>query len=203
MPRADTARKSPQDAVDGVTPGQRVQSLRRARGLSLQALSERSNLSIGTLSNIERDAQGLSVRSALALSVSFGVPANWLLNSDDGQVGPVLKRGQGRVIDLDHGIRKVLLNPDIAGNLELLLVTIAPGGTSGSEAYTHGGEEAGHILSGTLALWIDDIQYRLASGDSFHFQSTRPHRFANAGEGQAVVVWTLTPPLYQGQAQLV
>ena len=183
-----------------VTPGQRVQRVRKAHALSLMLLADRSGLSLGTLSNIERGIQGLTMRSVVALSRALGLPSDWFLDGRGEPGGVVQRRQQGRTVAIERGIHKELLNPDISGELELLLVTIAPGGTSGEEAYTHRGEEAGHVLSGTLALWVDDVSLMLAAGDSFHFQSNRPHRFANGGAGEAKVLWALTPPLYQSGA---
>jgi quercetin dioxygenase-like cupin family protein len=80
--------------------------------------------------------------------------------------------------------------------LELLRSTFAPGATSGGQAYSHSGEEAGVILKGELELTIDGEVFVLKAGDSFGFQSSLPHRYRNISDDSAEVIWAITPPSY-------
>ena len=77
------------------------------------------------------------------------------------------------------GVQKELLTPAASGALEIYLVTIAPGGSSGPELYTHKGEEGGYVMSGEMLLEVEDRTFHLKTGDSFRFKSQTPHRFAN------------------------
>ena len=90
----------------------------------------------------------------------------------------------------------MLLTPMMPGTLQLLLVTLDPGGSSGSEHYSHKGEEAGVVIAGTMKLWIEDQAYILKEGDSFRFKSTRRHRFESASKQTTRVLWATTPPIY-------
>jgi uncharacterized cupin superfamily protein len=89
------------------------------------------------------------------------------------------------------GISKQLLSPAGSdGRLNLFLVHIDPGGNTGDELYTHGGEEAGLVLEGEMTLVVDAESFTLKAGDSFRFASRRPHRFSNPStEAKAVVAW--------------
>ena len=101
-------------------------------------------------------------------------------------------RAQGRrVLSLNTtGVQKELLTPAVSGALEIYLVTIAPGGSSGPELYTHKGEEGGYVMSGEMLLEIENQEFTLKTGDSFRFKSNAPHRFANTTDEETVVVWT-------------
>ena len=69
------------------------------------------------------------------------------------------------------------------------------GGTSGSQLYTHNGEEGGVVLEGSITINVDGTEHRLQEGDSFKFASTRQHSFCNRGSGTALVLWINSRPL--------
>jgi quercetin dioxygenase-like cupin family protein len=71
-----------------------------------------------------------------------------------------------------------------------------PGSASGTQPYTHRGEEGGLVLEGMLELWIENEKFLLNAGDSFSFPSTKPHRYRNPSKRETVVLWVITPPTY-------
>jgi uncharacterized cupin superfamily protein len=79
--------------------------------------------------------------------------------------------------------------------LDIFMVALDPGGTSGSQLYTHDGEEGGVVLEGSLCINIDGTEHRLQEGDSFRFVSTRRHSFWNRGSSTALVFWVSSRPL--------
>jgi transcriptional regulator with XRE-family HTH domain len=184
----------------GETLGARLRRLRKRRDLTLQALSDATGLSVGMLSQIERDVSSPSIRSLQRLSDALEVPIGWFFSAGPVAVDAadwVLRRAARRVLGLaGSGVTKELLSPPGDGAIELLMVTIEAGGSSGPVAYTHPGEDAGLVLEGTLRLDVDGETSLLGPGDAFRFASTRPHRFENGGTTRAVVVWALTPPWY-------
>jgi transcriptional regulator with XRE-family HTH domain len=181
--------------------GQQIRALRRAQKLSLAQLAERSALSIGNLSQIERGVRSPSVRSLQRLSECLNVPIADLFQTRGlppaAELGTILRRKARPTLNLSkHGCHKELLTPMMPGSLQLLLVTLDPGGTSGAEHYVHKGEEAGVVIAGAMKLWIEDQAYILKEGDSFRFKSTRRHRFESASKQVTRVLWAMTPPLY-------
>lgn len=101
-----------------------------------------------------------------------------------------------RSLAFSSGIIDELLSPNLGRKIELLRCIFQPGAESGSEPYTHRGEEAGIVISGTLHLWLDEKKIVLNEGDSFAFSSDTPHRYNNPIEHETVVIWAITPPSY-------
>src|SRR5262245_51062896 len=71
--KSDEGRKPARETARGATEadlwlGQQIRALRKAQRLSLAQLAERSDLSIGNLSQIERGVRSPSVRSLQRLS---------------------------------------------------------------------------------------------------------------------------------------
>ena len=181
--------------------GRQLQTLRKAKRLSLKQLSEASGISIGLLSQMERGTSSPSLRSLQAISKVLGVSPLWFFN--DGKVPPeaerdvVVRRGAGRKLELPHKkLMKELATPDLSGSLQMLIVNIEPGGSTGGETYWHPGEECGYIVSGELELWVGERHFKLHQVDSFRFQSEQPHRAYTPGKANARIIWVTSPPFY-------
>lgn len=184
--------------------GTQLRSLRKAKGLSLAQVGASAGLSIGMVSQIERGLASPSIRSLRKLADALDVPVAWFFHADAGRPESELKmivrredRRQLRLPTVGTNADLVvmdLLTPDLSGDIQLLMMTLEPGFTSG-ETHKHRGEEAGLVVAGTLRLWHGEQEFLLNTGDSFRFSSTVPHRYANASEGPTEVVWVLSPPL--------
>ena len=188
-------------AEEDAAVGAQLRALRRARGLSLQQVADATDLSVGLISQVERGLSSPSVRALRSLADALGVTVGWLFHHGSPpppeEAGIVLRQRHRRRMEFNGGeVTKELLSPDLDGQLEILVVKVVPGGSSGGVPYTHAGEEGGVVLEGELDLWVEDKLYRLAPGDSFRFLSTRPHHFANPGRVPAKVLWVITPPSY-------
>ena len=179
--------------------GTEIRGLRKARKLTLSDLAATSGLSVGYLSMVERQKAMPSIKALMSIAQALGVTIGWFFEA--GTVHPqerglVVRRSRRRRIDYSTGIVDELLSPSLKGTLELVLCRLAPGATSGEEPYSHSSEEAGVIVRGRLELWVDGQSVLLETGDSFGFESTRPHRYRNPGPDETEVVWAITPPSY-------
>ena len=179
-----------------VAVGQRIRDLRRSRAMSLEAVAARTELSIGFLSQIERGLSSPSLRVLATLADVLGVGIAGLFGTkEDTAAAPdavVTRERQRAQLNLWRtGISKQLLSPaGSEGRLNLFLVHMEPGGSTGDELYTHDGEEAGLVIEGEMKLTVDAESWTLKHGDSFRFASRRPHRFSNpSGDSKAVVLW--------------
>src|SRR4051812_11775092 len=92
-PARNAARK---DSAADLWLGQQIRALRKAQKLSLAQLAERSDLSIGNLSQIERGVRSPSVRSLQRLSECLKVPIADLFQTralpPASEVGTILRR---------------------------------------------------------------------------------------------------------------
>ncbi|MGR8921346.1 MAG: cupin domain-containing protein [Gammaproteobacteria bacterium] len=179
--------------------GDKLRALRKSRGLTLKAVADASGISIGHLSELERDLASPSVKMLHDISRALGVSISWFFDGDESDTAALqyVVRGAERArIRFGEGITDYKLNSAAVRRLGLLHSVFAPGASSGEEPYTHDGEEAGVVLTGALELWIDGHALVLEAGDSFSFPSTLPHRYRNSGDSEAVVVWAMTPPSY-------
>ncbi|KXJ58818.1 MAG: Cro/Cl family transcriptional regulator [Thalassospira sp. Nap_22] len=179
--------------------GDQMRGLRKAKGMTLQSLAKKTALSVGYLSQLERNLASPSIRALSAIARALGVNISWFFAEPDGvqskESSVVVRAKARRSLSFASGIRDELLCPSLTGALEMLLCTLEPGASSG-DLYTHTGEEAGFVSNGQLELRIEDDVFLLNAGDSFHFDCSRPHGYRNPGSEVTIVVWAVTPPHY-------
>lgn len=181
------------DADAALLIGEQLRQARQQRGLSLTALSEQTDVSVGAISNIERGASSPSIRTLLSITNALGISLGDLFSdvSPPAAASPafVVRRNERRKLAFWRtGITKELLTNPEQTDIELFHLTIEPHGSTG-DAYTHRGVEAGFVLEGEIDLNVEDETVRLRAGDAFGFRSDRPHSFSNPTARTARVLW--------------
>lgn len=186
------------DVTDQHTIGEAIRTLRKLQQKTLKDMARETGLSIGYLSQVERNKSSPSIKALHAISRTLGVNITWffgsLANSEADQY--IVRRDQRKELRFESGISDFLLSQRPGSELELLWCQFAPGSSSGDEPYSHPGEEAGIVVAGEFAIMIDETWYILGTGDSFSFPSHLPHKYMNPGRRTTQIVWAITPPTY-------
>jgi transcriptional regulator with XRE-family HTH domain len=195
----------PGKALDGLQSlGNELRGVRKAQGLTLRMLAQRSGKSLSFISKIERGLARPSIAALQDIAEALGVPIGWFFMAD----GPVAAEERPYIVRSSHrrrlaysaiastdymGAEDYLLSANLDGKLALGISYYEPRGTAGDDLYTHQGEEAGLVLEGEIELLLDGRSFTLKQGDSFSFSSHIPHTYRNAGRTRAVIVWANTP----------
>ncbi|SAK73136.1 XRE family transcriptional regulator [Caballeronia pedi] len=194
----DDGEVSQQGAEDRI--GEDVRSLRKAKRMTLAELASRIDRSIAYLSKLERGLTRPSITELNAISAALDIKINFFFHETTARKPSerrmVVRKAERRKLNFAAGVTDFLLSPNLDGPLELLKSVFEPGAGSGDVAYSHEGDEAGVVLSGTLEFWVGDDHFTVEEGDSFSFKSSIPHRYRNPGSVEAVVIWVITPPSY-------
>jgi len=188
----------PNETPDNLV-GTRLRMRRLARRLTLQELAEKSALSVGLLSQIERGLTTPSIRSLRQISNALEMPMGWLFEPAPHPSEELIVRASNRRrMDLGPGAMvKELLSPDNVLDIQIIRITIQPGGTSGDKPYNNPiGAKCGTIVSGQLGLEVAGKEYVLDPGDSFAFRAEFMHRFWCVGDTPVDLFWVVTPALY-------
>lgn len=185
---------------DKLLVGQRIRKLRTAKGLSLRALAELSQLSTNAISLIERGDNSPTVSSLHNLANALKVPitafferhANeQIIQSRKGR-RPVSETAAVRMENLGSGLPKQQIEP--------FLMTIQPGGSSTSSQISHSGEEFVFIQQGALTCTIREQRYHLEKGDSLLFMASLPHLYQNRTKKKTQALIIFQPGIGQVMA---
>jgi transcriptional regulator with XRE-family HTH domain len=182
--------KPPEDAS---TIGAVFRRLRREKGMSLQELSAASGVSVGMLSQVERNLANPSVRVVTAIRGALGAPLTALFQdvaAEPADPGFVRRGGHRPVLELGH-LRKELLSAGTSHNIQFMILHIDPNGSSGNTPLSYPAEKGGLVLSGEFVLKVGDEEALLSEGDAFAFDSSMLHSFRNPGNTTTKVLWII------------
>ena len=172
----------------------KLRGLRLQQGLTLKGVAERTGLSVGFLSSLERAQTNASIATLQKLAKLYRT--NILSFFDDsGQERKLVRPAERKVLEAQPGTRIELL---ALGQtiMESQLWRIAPGASSGG-AYSHEGEEFIYVIQGRFEIWLDELEhYELRPGDSLYFSSTQSHHWLNPGKTETTLLWINTPPTF-------
>lgn len=107
------------------------------------------------------------------------------------RLGPLISAADRERLELDSGVVWERLGHVPGTDVDFLLVTYRPGGSSSGSGglMRHTGTEYGCLTSGELVLTLGFEEFTLRPGDAVCFESATPHRYRNDGDEPAVGVW--------------
>ena len=182
-------------AAGAVAPslGRTIRRLRRERGMSLQEVAKASGVSVGMLSQVERDLANPSLRILTGIRRALGAEVSDLfLEPPRPLQDPEFVRRASRRPRLELGqLSKELLSSGGHHNLQFMILHIQPNGSSGESPLRYPAEKGGMVLSGKLLLRVGDAEALLSEGDSFVFDSSIPHSFRNPARTVARILWII------------
>jgi len=178
--------------------GEKIKELRKKKGLSIAELANRSELSQGLISQIERNMVTPSIVSLWKIAQSLQVSVGYFFDEEPKDItNPVVKKNQRkRITASNNNAIYELLSPDLNRKIEFLYITIKPGDYSTKDFVVHEGEECGIVIKGKLMVKMKDREYILEEGDSIYFDSTIPHKYINIGDEVCESIWAMTPPSF-------
>ncbi|SMY08197.1 helix-turn-helix domain-containing protein [Flavimaricola marinus] len=179
------------------TLGADLRSLRRSRGLTLQALADELGRSVGWLSQVERDMSQPSVTDLRQIAAALDVSVSSLFRAKapPEEEGLIVRAGARRPIgSREAGLVEELLSPDLTDDFEVLHSVFQPHAKI-TEPVSRPTQEVGYVVSGRLVLWIEGDYFHLSPGDSFRIRGEH-FRWINPHDVPCVVIWVIAPPVY-------
>ncbi|PLK69033.1 MerR family transcriptional regulator [Rhizobium sp. TH135] len=199
----EVASETDEDVADGeddasdIRSGTRIRRLRREAGKTLESVAQATGVAVSQLSTFERTSQGLSFTALHEVARHLGTTLASLSGQEEGRGGESLIR-DGKWASWPTTSSGVAVQVLAEGRnaMECNRFQLAPGASS-EGAYQHEGEEFLYMLSGSLEIILDgDKFFELNAGDSFYFESRRPHSWRNISSGETVLIWINTPATF-------
>ncbi|GLS31203.1 transcriptional regulator, XRE family with cupin sensor [Mesorhizobium albiziae] len=198
MPRARASRT---DGLNGAGSqqasgvGPRIKALRTARSVSLRQLADMIGTTASFISQLERNLCGANTPTLMKIAAALDLGINDLFEDNGRPPHKVLTREHRPVVPVGVGGRKMLLSRRPIHEFEVYAGHFEVGGSTGAEAYTHGGDhEMFIVLKGTVELTLGDESHIMGEGDSVEYATSTPHRTVNVGDTPAEVLWIIAPP---------
>lgn len=177
--------------------GTRLKAVRTMHNYSQRELAKRAGVTNSTISMIEKNSVSPSVSSLK--KVLSGIPMSLVtffsMEMDEHGYEPVVYRSEElSPMVMDKIQIKVIGQHKANRGMSFMDELYPPGSDTGDEMLCHEGEEAGIIIEGQLELTVGNDIYLLTPGDSYYFDSNRPHRFRNPSNDEDCRLISCTTP---------
>ncbi|MFQ6791438.1 helix-turn-helix domain-containing protein [Thomasclavelia sp.] len=174
--------------------GSKVKRLRQANGLTLEELANRSELTKGFLSQLERDLTSPSVATLEDILEALGTNLQEFFSEKVEEQIVFKKDDFFENVQDDYKVVYIIPNAQ-KNKMEPILIELDKGQRS-MALDPHEGEEFGYVIQGRIKLVNGEKEYVLKKGETFYLKGQLSHYLFNPGESKAKVIWVSTPPLF-------
>lgn len=176
--------------------GEKIRRLRIQNSLTQEELAERSELTKGFISQVERDLTSPSIATLVDILEGLGTNLKDFFNDIEDEQIVFSKDDAFETENDDYRYKLKWIVPNAQKNLmEPILIEIEPEGRS-KEDSPHEGEEFGYVISGSIYVCIGSEKFKAKKGESFYFKANANHYIYNAGKSKAKILWVSTPPSF-------
>lgn len=175
---------------------EQIRKLRKEQHMTLKELSEKTDLSVSFLSQVENGASSLAITSlkkiAEALDVPIGnffdVPHQNIYITDMAHQKPFQIEGSSSSF--------IRMSGDFANRKLEAMMTIIPPNSHHGSCFNHPGEEFVYVLEGELLIILGGEERHIKAGSSIHYPSDIDHQWINPLNTPLKLLTIVTPVIF-------
>lgn len=174
--------------------GNKLKELRVLKGLTQEELADRSELSKGFISQLERNLTSPSIATLLDILQCLGTTIGEFFNEKPEEQIVFGRQDYFEKVDPEYSNEIKWIIPNAQKNtMEPILLTLKPGGSTCPDT-PHEGEEFGYILQGSVSIHLGKKTYKAKKGESFYYTADKQHYLSS--KGGAALIWVSSPPSF-------
>ena len=174
--------------------GAKIKRLRLSNQLTLEELANRSELTKGFLSQLERDLTSPSIETLENILEALGTNLKDFFSEDEDEQIVFSKDDFFENTQDDYKISYIIPNAQ-KNEMEPILIELKEDKKS-MEIDPHDGEEFGYVIQGKVTLVNGEEEYDVKKGETFYLKGNLPHYIINKNDTLAKVIWVSTPPIF-------
>ena len=174
--------------------GAKIKRLRLSNQLTLEELANRSELTKGFLSQLERDLTSSSIATLENILEALGTNLKDFFSEDEDEQIVFSKDDFFENTQDDYKISYIIPNAQ-KNEMEPILIELKEDKKS-MEIDPHDGEEFGYVIQGKVTLVNGEEEYDVKKGETFYLKGNLPHYIINKNDTLAKVIWVSTPPIF-------
>jgi transcriptional regulator with XRE-family HTH domain len=191
------------DELKDLNLGQKIKNLRERKGMSLQAMEEKTGFSKPLLSQVENEVVAPPIATLLRIAKALNVNIGYFFEEEESGAKAVIVRKNER----KQVFRRVHEDPTKVGyyyealaypkadkHMEPFHVRFEVVKKEDLVYLTHKGEEFIFVLEGQLEFNYEEEVFLLEPGDSLYFDSTYPHAYRAVGKKHAIAIDVVYAP---------
>ena len=174
--------------------GKRMKELRIQYGLTQQELADRSELTKGFISQLERNLTSPSITTLMDILQCLGTSIGEFFNEAPDEQIVFGKQDYFVKEDTEYKNEIKWIIPNAQKNtIEPIYLPLQAGGSTCPDT-PHEGEEFGYVLQGAVSIHLGNKTYKAKKGESFYYTADKTH-FLSSKNG-ATLIWVSSPPSF-------
>ena len=174
--------------------GAKIKRLRLSNQLTLEELANRSELTKGFLSQLERDLTSPSIATLENILEALGTNLKDFFSEDEDEQIVFSKDDFFENTQDDYKISYTIPNAK-KNEMEPILIELKEDKKS-MEIDPHDGEDFGYVIQGKVTPVNGEEEYDVKKGETFYLKGNLPHYIINKNDTLAKVIWVSTPPIF-------
>ena len=176
--------------------GNKLKELRVLKGLTQEELADRSELSKGFISQLERNLTSPSITTLMDILQCLGTSIGEFFNEAPDEQIVFGKQDYFVKVDTEYKNEIKWIIPNAQKNtMEPIYLTLEAGGSTCPDT-PHEGEEFGYILQGTVSIHLGNKTYKAKKGESFYYIPSSKHYITASPKTGAIILWVSSPPSF-------
>ncbi|MBC2727095.1 cupin domain-containing protein [Desulfosporosinus sp.] len=169
--------------------GERIKIIRKQRDMTLQDLADKSGLSIGFISKVERGLTSPTFSALLKISKAIEIELVELVQASTDRRSVIRKNERISMYPMtDSGIRHEFGTHGFR-KMKGLWITLQHGAVDISRG--HSEEELGIVIKGRLKVTIGKESYSLEEGDTLYIDANVQHSLKNIGDCECICFFAI------------
>ena len=174
--------------------GNKLKELRVLKGLTQEELADRSELSKGFISQLERNLTSPSITTLMDILQCLGTSIGEFFNEAPDEQIVFGKQDYFVKEDTEYKNEIKWIIPNAQKNtIEPIYLTLQAGGSTCPDT-PHEGEEFGYVLQGAVSIHLGNKTYKAKKGESFYYTADKTH-FLSSKNG-ATLICVSSPPSF-------
>ena len=174
--------------------GNKLKELRVLKGLTQEELADRSELSKGFISQLERNLTSPSITTLMDILQCLGTSIGEFFNEAPDEQIVFGKQDYFVKEDTEYKNEIKWIIPNAQKNtIEPIYLTLQAGGSTCPDT-PHEGEEFGYVLQGAVSIHLGNKKKKKKKGESFYYTADKTH-FLSSKNG-ATLIWVSSPPSF-------
>ena len=166
--------------------GNKLKELRVLKGLTQEELADRSELSKGFISQLERNLTSPSITTLMDILQCLGTSIGEFFNEAPDEQIVFGKQDYFVKEDTEYKNEIKWIIPNAQKNtIEPIYLTLQAGGSTCPDT-PHEGEEFGYVLQGAVSIHLGNKTYKAKKGESFYYTADKTH-FLSSKNGATLI----------------
>jgi transcriptional regulator with XRE-family HTH domain len=169
--------------------GEKIKLLRLSKNMTIKKLATKTGLSVGFISNVERDVNSPTISSLQKICQALDTDMADFFTTIKNSSLIMRKENRQLLQSGENSPFKVEMFALPRKKLQPSFIEIMPGGQYGDETMCHENEEICLILEGRVRFSSGENECELAAGDCIYVEALVPHWLRNDDQHTARTCW--------------